>query len=574
MTTPPPSDASHDADLLMERARLGGPDAAAAARRAAALTEPHDRERAREALSIALRLEPLDPAPRLALARLAAEDGELDVACREAEAVLRDAVDKAAQARAAYLLGEITRLRGDASAAREHYEKTLHIEDAILKLNRSEAAAVRWYARARGRLAELDAEDGMRERALTGAEGALAMLRASAAALGEAPVLAADIADAEARLAGLELDAGQAMSARRRLGEAIARYEALAVTEKDEPHWRSALADAWSLAAEADFVRGAAEDARTAMDKALHARLRLAAKHGDEVWALAGVWRKRAALLEALGDTASAAQSLEQACALAGKLVERAEHPQAPTRFLVHTLLERADQALRTQALDVAQAAANEALARAEPFARAEGAEAAWLTEAGACWDRLAEIARKAGANHQAREACARSVEFFRMGLDRQSEHPRQMLNLSAALLKLGDVALAIGGNAEARASFQESANLRAQLSAASPDAASLHAYATALERVGLAAAAQADWMAARQAWLHELSLADRIFDDAEAPEALRFRAIVESHLAGLKSSEAQQYRRAALVRLRQLERMRNLSPADAALKRRLELGA
>ena len=82
------------------------------------------------------------------------------------------------------------------------------------------------------------------------------MLRATAAQIGEPPVLAADIADAELRLAALELDACEPKSARRRAGEAIGRYEALAVTEKDEPHWRAVLADAWALAAEADYARG------------------------------------------------------------------------------------------------------------------------------------------------------------------------------------------------------------------------------------------------------------------------------------------------------------------------------
>lgn len=568
MTAKPPL--SPDLDALLQRAREGGPDAAAIARRVASASERHDRERAREALGLALRLEPLDPAPRLALARLSAEDGDFARAASEARAVLDAAVDKAAQARAAFMLGEIGRACDDAAGARAAYETVLALEEGLLKINRSDPSAIRWFARARGRLAELDAAAGATERALAGAEGALAMLRASAAVVGEAPVLAADIADAEARLAAFELDAGQPASARRRLGEAIARYEALAVTEKDEPHWRSALADAWALAADADFVRGASEPAREAIDKALHARLRLAAKYGEELWALAGVWRRRAALCGALGDRDAAAQSLEQARALAVKLAESAEAPGEPARFLAHTLLEQADQALRTGALDLAQSAALDALARIEPFASAEGADDAWLADAAACWERLSAIAQAAGAAEKARDACARAVECLRMAEDRNAG--RRLHALSSALLRLGDVALALGGNGEARASFQESANLRAQLCAAArDDAHSMHAYAVALERLGLAASAQADWTAARDAWLLELSLIDRIFADPEEPHAARFRATVECHLAGLPGSEARSFRRAALARLARLAETHGLQPADMALKRRLE---
>jgi tetratricopeptide (TPR) repeat protein len=237
------------------------------ARLAAALAEGSDAELARRALSLALHLEPHDPAPRLALARMHAEAGDLAAARTEAELVLKDSIDEGARARAAFLLGEIVRFQGSSEQARDYYETAMRIEDALLSRDRTDVTASRWYARARGRTAELDAGKGDFDRARLGAEAALAMLYGCASQMGETPVIAADIADAEMRIAALDLDEAKPTLARRRLNAAIQRYEALAVMESSEPHWRAVLADAWAMAAEADYLRGAKTDAREAMDK-------------------------------------------------------------------------------------------------------------------------------------------------------------------------------------------------------------------------------------------------------------------------------------------------------------------
>src|SRR5262245_26854693 len=432
------------ADLLA-LARAGGPQAALAARRAAWLAEHNNPALAREALGIAARLEPLDPTPRLALARMAAEQGDFEQARSAAAAVLAEAVDQAARARAAFMLGELARVSGAEREARKFYQQALKIEDALLAANRSDSTAARWYARARGRLAELDAGEGERERARTGAEGALAMLRATAAAIGEPPVLAADIADAELRLGALDLDDGQPASARRRCDEAIGRYEALAISEKEEPHWRAVLADAWALAAEADYVRGAPDKARAAMDKSLHARLRLAARDTEEAWGLAGAWRLRGALRAAMGDNEVAAQSLVQARALAEQLARQAGSAEGPNRFLVHTQVEQADHALRTGQFNLARDAADAARMRAEAFAGAEGAAPIWFSDVSACWDRLGEVARAIGAQAKAQDAFGRAAEFRRMALVREPDSVQFKRGLAAALVKHGEAALAAG---------------------------------------------------------------------------------------------------------------------------------
>lgn len=562
--------AKTNAKALMELARQGGSQAALAARRAAVLAERADPELAQEALRLVTTLEPFDPQPRLALARVAAEQGDLTAAAQEAEAVLSEAVDQAARARAAFMLGEIARIQHDHERAGAAYRTTLKIEDQLLAANRSDVTAARWYARARGRLAELEAVAGHLGPARTGAEGALAMLRAAAAQAGEPPVLAADIADAEMRLAALELDEGQASSARRRLAEAIGRYEALAVTEKDEPHWRAVLSDAWALAAEADYVRGANDAARSAMDKALQARIRLAASHPIEAWALAGAWRLRAALYAALGDSGVAAESLQQAQALAENLCAQSDGAEAPTRFLVHTLLDQADHALRSGDLNTARDSADAARMHAERYTLKTNAPE-WLAESGACWDRLGEAARGANSIDKAQDAFARALEFRRKAHELVPDKPAFVRGVAAALLKFGEAAMQSGALESARNAFNESVALRLKLvEADANDARAAKALAAALERVGMAALAAGDAHAARGAWKDELLLAERIFPNEDDLSGVRFRATVESHLANAGGVDAETHRLAALAHYDILAQAGVLTEQEAARRRKL----
>ncbi|MEQ1817161.1 MAG: hypothetical protein ABL871_01025 [Terricaulis sp.] len=557
-----------DAEALWAAAQAGGPGAALAARRAAALWEQSQPARARQALALAAQLAPLDPAPRLGLARLAAEAGDLVTAKAEATALLASNAAPAAKARAAYLLGDAARAEGAMAEAKAAYTQTLKLADAALNIDRSDPHAARWYARARGRIAEIDASVGDFARAKTGAEGALTMLRAAATQLGETPELAADIADAELRLGALELDANQPSSARRRFREAIGRYEALSVTETNEPHWRAVLSDAWALAAEADYARGDADAARDAMDKSLQVRLRMAAKDPRESWALAGTWRVRAALRAALGDNAAASESMAQARMLAEQLCAPDRLAQEPARFLVHTLLDQADHALRAGELHVAREASNEARARAERFASMKDTTSAWLADTSACWDRIGEIARISRSPSQ--DAFARAVEMRRMARDRAPDDARHARGLAAALVKQGDAALETNENATARAAFSESAMIRVKLMEKTPqDRVAAHALAVALERLGLAAKAMGDLAAARAAWEDELALAFRIFETGDL-EGMRYCAIVESHLAGAGGPDAESHRRAALERFDVLAKAGTLTDREAAVRKKL----
>ncbi len=563
------SQQDRDIEALMRAAEAGGPGAALAARRAAWLAEERDPARARAALHLAAKLEPFDSGPRLALSRLHAEAGDLDAAKREAQSVIDDAVDQAARARAFFILGEIARLQGEAAPARQAFNAAAQIEEKLLQSDRKNPHAARWFARARGRIAELDAESGERAKARTGAEGALAVLKAVAAQISETPALAADIADAEMRLGALELDGGEAPAARLRIAQAIGRYEALILLEPNEPHWRAVLADAWALAAEADYLRGAAADARTSIDNALALRVKLAQNDSAERRALAGAWRVRAALLAALNDEVGAAHSLAQARALAEQQCEDAQEREAPARFLVNTLLDCADHALRTRAPEAAHEAADAARRVAESHTRSGKDGALWRSDLAACWDRLGESARATGAS--ARDAFARAVEFRRLACEAAPETATMQRALAATLLKFADAAL-VGGEAKsALAACSESAGLRLRLAEAAPGATGpARDLAVALERVGLAAAACGDAAGAREAWESELELADRVFENSDSVEAQRFRAIVEAHLSQLGGVDSSDLRAAALARLDTLARLGALTERDAALRKRL----
>jgi hypothetical protein len=138
-------------------------------------------------------------------------------------------------------------------------------------------------------------------------------------------------------------------------------------------------------------------------------------------------------------------------------------------------------------------------------------------------------------------------------------------------LVKFGEVALDAGAHETARAAFADSTAMRLQLAEAAPgDGALAHALAVALERLGLAALAMGDIAAARGAWEDELALAERIFADENDTQSLRFRAIVQSHLAGAGGPHAEDHRRAALGRFDILAKAGALTEREAALRRKL----
>jgi hypothetical protein len=557
-------------DALLAEAATAGPGSAMAARRAAALAERQGGPRALKALSLAARLDPLDAFPRLALARVHAETGDLDSARREAASVLAEAIDEAARARAAFILGEIARVRGAAAEARDAYSTAARIEDALLSVNPADPTAARWYARALGRISELDAAEHP-AKARSGAEGALSILRALAAQIGQPPPLAADIADAEFRYAALLLDEGEAAASYLHALEATGRYEALILHEPNEPHWRAALAEAWALAAEAAFRSRASNAAREAIDKALRLRLKLASADPDERWALAGLWRTRAALLAALTDGAGAADSALQAVALCKSLHDEAPHDEAGARFSLHALLEQADLALAQGMLSTAEDAAAQARAIAETFAGAPGAAPHWTADLATALDRLAHAALAARLPAQARDGFAHAIALRRRVREAAPNDDAAKRALARALLRSGDMALAAREHPAALAAFSEAFQLRLELAETAPGAVEpARELATALERLGLSAAADGDAQGARAVWEEELALIERVYEDPVDVEGQRFRAVVEAHLASLGGLDAATRRASALARLDVLAQDGLLTERDVRLRQQL----
>jgi hypothetical protein len=259
---------------------------------------------------------------------------------------------------------------------------------------------------------------------------------------------------------------------------------------------------------------------------------------------------------------------MQQARSLAEQLCAPNRLAEAPARFLVHTLLDQADHALRAGELAVAREATTEARVQAERFASAPNASAAWLAATSACWDRMGEIARAGGQSPL--DAFARAAEMRRMAYERAREDARHARGFAAALLKQGDAALEANESVTARAVFNESAGIRLALTEAAPDdRIATHALAVALERLGLAAKAMGDLAAARNAWEDELALAFRLFKDDDI-EGMRFCAIVESHLAGAGGADAEAHRQAALERFDVLARAAVLTDREAALRKKL----
>jgi hypothetical protein len=260
-----------------------------------------------------------------------------------------------------------------------------------------------------------------------------------------------------------------------------------------------------------------------------------------------------------------------QARALAETMCARADGAPGPARFLIHTLLDQADHALRAGTLNLAREAADGARALAETFAREPDAAPDWLGDTAACWDRLGQVARQAQAQGPMQEAFARAVEFRRLAYERDQGSVKTTRGLAAALVRQGEAALDIGANESARIAFGESASYRLKLLDAAPDDTTVAlAVAVALERLGLAARAAGDFNTARGAWADELALADRIFADDIALDGVRFRAIVEAHLAGLGGGDSERWRRSSLARFDILAQAGVMTEQEAALRRKL----
>jgi len=241
-------------DALMAQARTGGKGAAEAARQAGALAAGADNSRAEAAFSLALRIDPLDNLPRIALARLAAARGAYDLARNDAAAVFSSALDVADRCIAAFLLGEIAQARGDRKEARQAFEAARQLAEQVHEADPMDAPGAHDLASARQRLAELDLAENDAAGARAGHAAALGLLAALPAEASQA-----DRAFSHARLADLAFAARDLAAARRHASEADQLYSALAAQAPNDPGLAAARASLATLTAAMTPRRGRAE---------------------------------------------------------------------------------------------------------------------------------------------------------------------------------------------------------------------------------------------------------------------------------------------------------------------------
>lgn len=555
-------------NALMRRAEAGGEGAAEAARKAGALAAGIDPERARRAWAAAAALDPLDTAPRIALSRLAAANGDLTGARREAQTAFDQAIDAAERGFAAFALGEIAEARGDPAEARARFESAKADAEAVLAADPHDASAAHDLAAARQRLAELALQQGDLAGAEAGHDAACALLSALAERE-SSPALTADLGFAHARLADLALERDDLSAARSHAQRAEGFYEALARARPRDAGLAEARAALMTLSAEICRRDNDYEGARSAMDGALALRVRSAAGDPAQRGQLLSAWRRQAALLAETGETQLAEAARAQARSLAEALhKERPEDEAAGANYLqvlfedaeaatLHGDLERARRALAdcVRLADARLAQAPRDLARAATLVRA--------------WTKLGDVGLAAGKPAAACEAFSRAHAVARLAHEAAPDDLRAKARAHAAL-KYGEAASAAGDHGQARAAILESLRLRiARADARKDDRGALLDVAVALERLGLAALAAGDASAARGAWHDELKLAPRIFPETNQ-NALRFAAIVRGHLAGLGGDEAGHHRKAALDALDQLAASGALTDKDQALRKQL----
>jgi len=559
-------------EKLMTHAKGGGEDAAAAAKRAGALAAGIDNPKAEAAFRLALQLDPLDGAPRVALSRLAAEAGDLDAAWRAAGEAFGAAIDEGDRTLAAFVLGEIAEARGDGESARQAFMAARTLAETVLKNDPHDLSAALDLAAARQRLAELDLADGDEANARAGHEAAYALFAALADGPRSDAALKADCAFSAARLADLALARGDLGAAKTHILQAEGFYGAIGAPR--EPGLIEARAALLSIKAEIARREGAFDEARAAMNSAVAARVARAAEDPTQRGALLMAWRQDAALAAQAGDGPRAQAARQQARALAQTLADVAADNDAAARVRLVTLFETGAGALAAGAIEEARRDLADAVRLADDRLANAPDDRARTDELAAAWDRLADVALAAGEAEGAEGALARAAHLARRAVDLAPGEYRAARNLAAALAKAGDAARNAGRNDVARAALMDSYRIRLDLAEKKPDDPQrLLDLAVVLERLGLTAQSAGDSVSARAAWEDELTLADRIFPEITA-QGLRFRAVVRAHLASLRAPDAADHRKAALDALDLLAASSALTRADAALRAQLWNGA
>lgn len=545
-------------DQLMAEARLGGEEGARAARRAGALALARDGRRAEEALALAAQLDPLDGVSMLALAQLRGDRGDLAGAREAAAAAFQNAIDGAARALAAFALGEIALARGDRSQAKTAFEAAKSLQNEILHDEPGDYDALRHFARACQRLADFTALDEGAHAGRVAHGEALTILEALAQRDDALIDLAEDLAFGCARAGALCTEIGDFEGAQACAEARIGWVMRLADSEPDNEAWRADLADAWEIRAALDLTAERFLKAREAADRALQVRIALAAAapgDGKRRRALAKAWTRSAEIAAKAGDIA-----LARSAALQARTLREKDTDTLGLRALHDALVLEGDLALKAEDYEPARQAFARACQNIEPHAREDET---WRLHLAQAWERLGEVALRVQRFDSARDAFARTRALLGardMGLE------------ARLLLKEGEAALGAGDMRSARELLSHSCSLRLDVLDKTPhDLKLARDLAVALERLGILSQAAGDPEAARAAWEDELRLAQTILTAIPDDEhAIRFCAVVHSHLATLAFPESSSHRHRALDLLGDLATMGKLSDTDITLRTRL----
>ncbi|MBL8551129.1 MAG: hypothetical protein JNJ73_14170 [Hyphomonadaceae bacterium] len=543
-------------EALMAEAAGGGVGASAAAKRAAALALELDAQRAEAAFARLCEIEPGDAVSRLALAQLRADRGELAAARGEAARAFQDAADDGAKALAAFTLGEIAMARGDREEAKTGYAFAMKLQQRVLTAYPDDFDALRHFARARQRTADMLAQEGDAAGARDGHAEALAALEALSQRREARLSLAEDLAIGCARIAALSEQLREPDVALRFANARCGWLQRLAEGEPDAPVWRHDLAEALEDRAGLDLAAERWAEGLQAADGALRLRVKLAAAAPTSAPARRALSRSWSLLAEAAsraGDMKRARAAAEHSRAM----IELEGEPAA----LMEALLREGRLALRDGDLEPGRLAFKRVCETAQAGTAEDLAQRRiWLADA---WEGLGDVGIEARRFPAAQDAYARARVF------RGNADPHHEARLT---LKLGEAALGAHEVQAAQQALSETCALRLAILDGSPgDRKHMRDLAVGLERLGLLAQALGDIEAARDAWMNELALADLM--RAQTPDdenATRFCAVVCAHLATLGDVEALRHRDLALMHLDTLVAMGRESDTDRMLRARL----
>lgn len=540
----------------------------AAAMKAGDLAAGRHSLRAVEAYKVAAALDPLDGRASIAAGAQLAKLGAFSDARALAAEAFRSALEESVRADAAFLLGEIALGAEALDEAADAFQAAEQLFDGIHRRDRLDQDCLHAIARLNLRLTDVALLRGDIAAAAKTLPKAATLLDALQRQGTDHPALSADARACIDRQIDVALAQGDIASAQTWMDRLIPLAEA-AARDRDPPALRNLAATRLKESRIAEAV-GEMTRAVAAADAALGRLGLLATRRPDDAVAareLARALKRRAELDLRVGPGANAAAWLKEAATRLDALlaVNPAHAGLAQERAAVSVLA--GDVAYKAKDLATAQTHYQDARDRCAAFAPQKGP---WPLALATAHDRLGDVALAQGQAATARAAYVESLKLRRAAAAQAGAADKRALAVSAS--KLGEAALAQGDLEAARAAFKESLRLRLGLLADNEgDPVLRRQVALSLERVALAALARGERQEARAAFEDELALAqDDLLLAPDDPSAQRFAAVVRQHLANLQEADAGAHRAEALRLLEAMIAKGQATAQDLTLRDRI----